>query len=211
MQKNHYDESYFLWQKKLGVIGGKADVFKFVSFVNLNDTVLDFGCGGGYILSNLMCKKRVGIELNDTARQQAVENGIEVYKYSDEVPDNYCDLIISNHALEHTFNPYIELKSLYSKLKQNGMIVFIVPNEKKKKWNPNDINKHLYTWSEINIGNLFAAAGYSVINVKEIYHRWPPMYDKVYKIFGSILFHLICRIYGFSRRNLSQIQIVASK
>ena len=112
MSKNHYDETYFLWQKKMGVFGGKAEVFKFESSVNLNDMVLDFGCGGGYILSNLKCKKRKGIELNDTARQQ--------------------DLIISNHVLEHTFNPFNELKSLYLKLRQNGKIVFVIPNEKKK-------------------------------------------------------------------------------
>lgn len=135
-EKSHYDEKYFLWQMEMGEFGAKADSFKFESLINEKDTVLDFGCGGGYLLSILSCRRRIGIELNDIARQRASENGIEVYKYSAEVPDNSCDLIISNHALEHTFNPYNELKSLYSKLKQNGMIVFVVPNEKKKSGIP---------------------------------------------------------------------------
>jgi len=211
MDANYYDEKYFIWQRKLGVFGGKAEAFKFNSFITMNDTVLDFGCGGGYILSNLSCKKKVGIELNEVARLEASEKGIEVYKYSIEIADNSCDVIISNHVLEHTLNPYEELKALCPKLKDTGKIVFVVPNEKKKKWNSNDINKHLYTWSEINIGNLFDVAGYNVISVKEIIHRWPPKYILIYKIFGKTIFDLICHIYGFFRNNLSQIQIVASK
>jgi len=211
MKNNYYDNEYYIWQKKMGEFGGVADSFKFESFVHTSDTVLDFGCGGGYLLSKLPCKRRIGIELNDIAREQASEMGIEVYKYATDAPDDSCDLIISNHALEHTLNPYGEINALYSKLKKNGKIVFVVPNEKKKKWNPVDINKHLYTWSEINLGNLFDFAGYNVLSVKELYHRWPPKYFLMHKIFGKSLFHITCRIYGFFRNNLSQIQIVASK
>ena len=40
-------------------------------------------------------------------------NGIEIFKSSKDLPDNYFDLIISNNALEHCDNPYLELKELY--------------------------------------------------------------------------------------------------
>lgn len=211
MKNNYYDKNYFLWQKAIGEFSVKVGAFKFQPFVNENDTVLDFGCGGGYIISSLTCKRRIGIEINEIARQEAAEKGIEVYKYSNEVPDDSCDLIISNHALEHVSAPYEEIKILLLKLKSKGRIVFVVPNEKKNKWNPNDINKHLFTWSEINIGNLFDAAGYDVISVKEIRHRWPPNFFFLYKVFGKTLFYFICRIYGTLRNNISQIQIVAAK
>lgn len=210
-KNDYYDEKYFLWQKKMGVFGGKANASKFDTYIGDNDTVLDFGCGGGYLLSNLKCKTKIGVEINEVARKQATENDILVYKSSVEVQDNSCDVIISNHALEHTLNPYEELKTLYSKLKVNGKIVFVVPNEKKKKYNPTDINKHLYTWCEINIGNLFDAVGYNVISVKELHHRWPPKYILINKIFGFKIFNLSCYIYGFLMRNLSQIRIVATK
>jgi len=139
------------------------------------------------------------------------QKGIEVYQYSNEVPDNICDVIISNHALEHTINPYEELKILYLKLKKNGKIVFVVPNEKKNRWNSDDINKHLYTWSEMNIGNLFDKVGFDVLTVQEIHHRWPPKYLIIYDLLGNTLFHVVCRMYGLFRRNLSQIKIVAMK
>ncbi len=211
MKNNYYNKSYFDWQKKSGLIGGELNVFKFKKFINPNDTVLDFGCGGGYLLNNLLCKRKIGVEINDIARQNASELGIEVFKYSEDVPDNLCDIIISNHALEHTLNPYEEIKMLYSKLKQNGKIIFVVPSEMKKKWKPNDIHKHLYTWAEINIGNLFDAAGYDVLIVKEVYHLFPPYYMFLYDFLGKNIFHLLCKCHGFIRRNLSEIHIVATK
>ncbi len=209
--KTYYSEKYFEWQKKIGEFGGKVALFKFEPYVKENYTVLDFGCGGGYLLSNLNCKKKIGVEINDAARSVAEQKNIDVKKYSYEIEDNVCDLIISSHALEHTLNPFEELKQLYPKLKKNGLIVFIVPNEKKTKWKRNDINQHLYTWTEMNLGNLFTAAGYQVVAVEELYHRWPPKFHFIYNIFGDKIFHLICRIYGFIRRDLSQIRIVASK
>lgn len=207
--ESYYDAEYFAWQKSLGVFGGKMNADKFKKYVNNQDTVLDFGCGGGYILSNLLCKRKIGVEINDSARLDAEANKIEVFKAIIDVPDDTCDLIISHHALEHTENPFEVIKQLLPKLKVDGKVVFIIPNEKKKKWNPNDINKHLYTWAEINIGNLFDFAGYDVLSVKEIYHRWPPKYMLINKYFGKNIFNLSCIVYGYLRRNLSQIEIVA--
>lgn len=209
--EEYYNDDYFAWQKESGEFGAKVEFFKFSKFINEENTVLDFGCGGGYMLAKLTANRKIGVEINDVARQQASKKGIEVYKFTSDVPDCICDIIISNHVLEHTLNPYEELKMLNSKLKKNGKMIFVVPNEKKKKWNPNDINKHLYTWAEINIGNLFDAAGYNVLSVKELHYRWPPYFLKFYKIFGYNIFQVICKLNAFLRTNLSQIIIVVEK
>ena len=87
-----------------------TDITSLIEKYHFKGNVLDFGCGGGYIISSLTCKRRIGIEINEIARQEAAEKGIEVYKYSNEVPDDSCDLIISNHALEHVSAPYEEIK-----------------------------------------------------------------------------------------------------
>ena len=76
----HYDNDYFEWQKNMGVIGGVVDKFKFEPYINETDAVIDFGCGGGYILSNINCKRKIGIEINSTAREYAREkNEIEMF------------------------------------------------------------------------------------------------------------------------------------
>ena len=49
--KEHYDEKYFSWQKLVGQFGGEANKIKFDNFIKENQKVLDFGCGGGYLLS----------------------------------------------------------------------------------------------------------------------------------------------------------------
>ena len=68
--ENYYDKEYFdLYQKEIGEFGGMANLFKFKKYINDNDTVLDFGCGGGFVLKNLNCKEKIGIDLNSVARE----------------------------------------------------------------------------------------------------------------------------------------------
>ncbi|HKT35398.1 MAG TPA: class I SAM-dependent methyltransferase [Nitrospira sp.] len=135
----YYDEAYFSWQAPLGEFGGWANQAKFDGHIAANSTVLDFGCGGGFLLKNVACGKRVGVELNPVAADTAKKNGIEVYRTVDEVPDRYVDLVISNNALEHTLYPLQELKALHKKLRVGGRMVFVVPCESiSYAYQPND-------------------------------------------------------------------------
>lgn len=207
----YYNESYFVWQKEMGEFGGKAEVYKFEEFVNENMTVLDFGCGGGYILNTINCKEKIGIEINDIARSNAENFGIKCYKFIDDVLDNSVDLIISNHALEHVENPIFELKKLHKKLKKGGKIIFSVPTD-TFKYKKNDVNFHLYSWSRMTLGNLFTCAGFEVLKVSELIHRWPPYFLTLYKVFGKSIFNFICFIFGLLKRNsCSQLRIIATK
>lgn len=47
----HYNEDYFNWQKNIGLFGGWANSTKFEQYITKEDDVLDFGCGGGYLLA----------------------------------------------------------------------------------------------------------------------------------------------------------------
>ena len=122
----------------------------------------------------------------------------------------WANLIVSNHALEHVTCPLSEIKKLYEKLNDGGKKVLVVPYEKKNRYKPNDINFHLYTWSEMNLGNLFTNAGFKIDEVKELKHRWPPKYFKIREIMGEKLFNIICRIYD-EISSTSQAKIIATK
>ena len=66
--ENYYQEDYFEnYQKKIGEFGGKANLFKFKKYIKLSDTVLDFGCGGGFLLKFLDCKNKANIKNYFTA------------------------------------------------------------------------------------------------------------------------------------------------
>jgi SAM-dependent methyltransferase len=206
-----YDQDYFDWQKKAGVFGGIADKFKFSSHIDTRDVVIDFGSGGGYLLKNLNCKTKLGVEINEIARKESKKNGIDAVPSISDIKNDYADKIISNHALKHVHNPLGILKELRKKLKQGGSIVFVTPHDNAgDNYDPKDRNQHLYTWSCQNIGNLFKEAGYSNIEVCNIRHKWPPKYATLYRIFGLDTFHFICKINAFCKNNY-QIKVIAQK
>src|SRR5260370_34344625 len=82
-ESNHYKgtagSKYFEWQNTNGAIAGRIEARKFKRHIKSTDNVLDFGCGGGHVLRNLDCARRVGIEINASARVAAEELGIECY------------------------------------------------------------------------------------------------------------------------------------
>ena len=208
----HYDNDYFEWQSSIGEFGGWANQTKFSDYISKDDVVLDFGCGGGFLLKGLNCKKRVGIEINPSAAKIAKNNGVEIYKSAEEVPDEYVNVIISNNALEHTLQPLDELKALYTKLKPGGKIIFVVPCEAiSYDYKPNDINHHLYSWSPMCIGNMFTEAGYTLIESKPYIHKWPPKYRFIARIGGRRLFEMVCRIYGRIERSWFQVRAIGKK
>ena len=212
----YYNADYFDWQKNIGSFGGWANRHKFINSVKKGDTVIDFGCGGGFLLKNLECERRIGIEPNLSAAVSVKNLGIEHFLSPSDALNNIgegiADAIISNHALEHTLNPLEEIKTLRRLLKTGGIIHFVVPCDAiSYKYNPRDINKHLFSWSPQNLGNLFTEAGFSVTYARPHIHKWPPFYAKIAKVGGESIFHLICRIYGHIERSWFQVEIKATK
>ncbi|MBJ7901528.1 MAG: methyltransferase domain-containing protein [Cyanobacteria bacterium RI_101] len=208
----HYDEKYFDWQSSIGEFGGWANQPKFIEYIGSNADVLDFGCSGGFLLNQLQCRRKVGVEVNPSAMEVAKNKGIEVYSCVSEVPDDYVDVIISNHALEHALHPLEELTSLYKKLRKGGKIIFVVPCESiSYRYKPNDINHHLYSWSPMCLGNLFTEAGFSVLESKAYIDKWPPRYRLIARLGGRSVFEIACRIYGRIERSWFQVRVVAEK
>jgi SAM-dependent methyltransferase len=207
----YYDDKYFAWQAPLGEFGGWANLIKFRDFIKPDDKVIDYGCGGGYLLKQLTCKERLGIEINETARKTADSIGIRTVATAAELPDEWADVIVSNNALEHTTRPLDELKALLPKLKRGGRIVFVVPNESIIwKYAPNDVNQHIYAWSPMSIGNLFTHAGFEVEESKAFLHKWPRNYRFWAKVSPAV-FHFVCRLYARWERTWFQIRVVARR
>ena len=207
----HYDTKYHEWQKRIGRFGGHANLFKFLPFLQPDDVVLDFGSGGGYLLENLPQAQKAGLEINTAAREDALARGLTIFAQLDDVPDQFASVVISNHVLEHVESPLDELRRLKPKVRPGGRLIFVVPHQKPEEaYHEKDINMHLYTWNPMTLGNLFKAAGYEVVRVDVIQHRWPPRFIGIYQRFGERLFHVICRLYAVMTRNY-QIRIVARR
>jgi SAM-dependent methyltransferase len=206
----HYDPRYFEEQRLSGEFGGRAEVVKYEEFVRPGDAVLDFGCGGGFLLANLTCRERLGVEVNPSARASCAAQGVNAVASLDEVPDGWADVAISNHALEHTADPHAQLTKLRSKLKPGGKLVLCVPCERyDTAYKPDDIDKHLFTWSPMNAGHLVTMSGFKVLEARLFRHSFPPGYRQIQRLLGWPGFHVAARIWGRIHKKMTQVRVVA--
>lgn len=197
MNETYYDKKYFDWQKTVGEFGGIANLFKFEKHIKDSDNVLDFGCGGGYLLNNINTTgKKIGIEINPIARKYAKKNGITCFDNIKRVSDSSIDVLISNHALEHVADPIAFIKEFKRVVKNGGKIVLVVPHEISGQINPCDINHHLFTWSPQNLYNLLIEGNIDVISCERICHAWPPNYREIVKQDGWEEFHRASKLYA---------------
>lgn len=211
---DHYEAQYFNhYQKEYGEFGGRANKFMFETHVSPKDAVLDFGCGGGFLLANLECKRKIGVEINPVAREYCNRtNGIPCFESLDEVEDGTIDVVVSSHCLEHTSNPLGLVCTMFEKLKPGGKVIIVVPLDSYQyQWSAEDINKHLYSFSPMNLGNILAAAGFSGIETAPVLHKWVPGCKTIEKFFGLKVFHFLSRIYGSLNKRSVQVRGIGIK
>lgn len=154
---------YFAWQSKNAALTSQIEARKFSRYVKPTDAVLDFGCGGGHILRNLVCSRRVGVEVNPAAREAAIKAGIECYDSLANVQDDAFTIVISHHALEHVEQPISVLRALRNKLVPSGKMVLYLPIDDwrtQRNYDPADVNHHLQTWTPQLLGNSLFEAGF---------------------------------------------------
>ena len=139
---------------------------QFRPYVLAEDTVLDFGCGTGALLSHLECARRIGIDVNEPSLAVAQASGIEAYRSLSEIEGETVDVVISHHALEHVAEPFQIISEFHRVLKTGGKLVIIVPCEPGRRrhfrsWRE-QLDVHLYSWNPLSLGNLVATCGFTV-------------------------------------------------
>jgi len=108
-------------------------------------------------------------------------------------------------------NPLQELLALKPLLKPGGTIAFVVPCDSiRYRYNPQDVNYHLFSWSPQNLGNLFTQAGFEVQSVQALVHKWPPGYRHLARL-GRPAFNVACRLYGHLARSWFQVSLCARR
>jgi SAM-dependent methyltransferase len=175
----HAAAEYWRYQEALGRIGGELNRWKFAEHVTDADVVLDFGCGGGYLLAGLPGAVKLGVEPNRNARAEAARKGIRMYARAADVESFTVDVVISQSALEHALSPYEELCELARALRPAGRLVISVPTNdppirSERQVSPDDPNHEFYAWSPQAFYNLLLEAGFEPQSVRRVTHAWHP-------------------------------------
>lgn len=151
--------------------------------------ILEIGCGEGSFSAQLKSENNEtwGIEPNKKSWEIASQKLYKVINKTlenatEEIPDNYFDIIIMNDVLEHMFYPKDNLKLLHAKLNSKGKIVASIPNFRyiknlfqivvKGKWNYTDSGildyTHFRFFTHKSTLSLFQDSGYEVAMIKGI-------------------------------------------
>jgi SAM-dependent methyltransferase len=125
---------------------------------------------------------KIGVEVNELAREKARERGIETHASADDLPDETADAVISNHALEHTLHPLAELRELHRALKPGGTLILWLPLDdwrSQQRLYPEDPDNHLYTWTPRLLGNLLREADFDLRTVRAETSAWRHNYVRL--------------------------------
>lgn len=160
---------------------------------NKVNSVLDFGCGPGWLLRSLNGNfQKIGIENSKLARVQA---GIyfDVYPSISDITVNF-DLIIINYVIEHLVNPIETMIKLCELLAPNGRIIVGTPNFTsamavlfKERYRMLNEPTHISLFSLDSILRLLRDLGLQIESVAEPFFEGP-YYNKenLLKIDGSL-------------------------
>lgn len=120
----------------------KIETFRHLGFFTFEETlkgeekkVLEIGSDEGKLLE--IFKKRgwnvLGVEPNEHFARICKISGLDVVNgYIEDIslPDQYFNLVIATHLLEHLKNPHIFLQKVFQILKDNGRLILEIPISK---------------------------------------------------------------------------------
>ena len=93
-------------------------------------TIIEVGCGAGGILQGVVGDDAdgIGCDFGFSYLKFAQSKSMRVFQGSiNSLSDNSADVLIYSHVLEHIANPKIEISEMSRVLKDNGLVVIVVP------------------------------------------------------------------------------------
>ena len=124
--------------------------------------ILDIGCGVGGQLDNLKAffadAETWGVDFGEEAVKRVKERGHKGYlgRFEDlDFPENYFDIIVSYHVIEHVSEPDVFIAKALRLLNDNGVLTLATPNIdsldfkmfKKRHWGGYHTPRHWYLYN----------------------------------------------------------------
>jgi 2-polyprenyl-3-methyl-5-hydroxy-6-metoxy-1,4-benzoquinol methylase len=133
--KEGYNSKYFTtWIDRLQLEKlFDAHKIKLIKYIKPSGKLFEIGCGTGKLLNKLKSDYEVsGMDISPSAILFAKKStGLKNLKVFNIEKENFLgkyDIIIAFDVLEHLKNPSLVLEKIKKALKQNGVLIFSVPN-----------------------------------------------------------------------------------
>jgi len=168
---------------------GRFDILKDILISQTPGTVLDVGCGSGY-LAHLIKKENPqftvhGFDVSTEALKQAkaLDKKYTMNINHDKIPedDNTYDIVACSEVLEHLVNVRHCLKEIGRVLKNSGKLVVTVPNFSFWKFRSDSLmgrvpyvvsdEMHLQTFNKTLIASMLSDAGFEIMGITGIRSR----------------------------------------
>lgn len=136
-------------------------------------TVLDIGCSNGVFLDLYKNSETWGVEPSESGYKMKDVRHKIIHEYFEKakLPQNYFDLIIMNHTLEHVKDAEIVLAKIYRLLKKDGILLIDVPNAGSlsakilgKKWPYRLEKEHTYQFTKDLLSKLVRDSGFKILH-----------------------------------------------
>jgi len=175
------DHRYLLNYKQRAIQRGNKIIDMINKYKNCGD-LLDVGCGYGFFLNFARENgwEVSGVELSEGALRYARENyNLNIFRGDIGEIELNCrqfDLISLQHILEHISNPVYILKKLSKTLKDDGILVVVVPNASslvakfaRTNWVCfSKASKHVFHYNRQTLNTVLKKSGYQILGVKTI-------------------------------------------
>lgn len=151
--------------------------------------VLEVGCGDGFFLEALVkygIKDVYGVEpsfkMVALAKKELRKRiKIDVFK-KNQFPQNYFDLILCFHTLDHLIDPNGFVAGAFSLLKKGGYVATVVHDTDGLsvkvfgERSPIFDIEHIYLFNKKNLREMFSRRGFEIIDVFNLVNTYPLSY-----------------------------------
>ncbi len=138
-----------------------------------NGSVLEVGCGSGYLLDNLRrmgWAKLKGVDFDSAAVEYARSKGLDVDCGGIEDVDLHnssVDAVIMSHVIEHLYSPEQILNRAFTLLKPGGTLVLVTPNARafgrkifRQNWRGLEPPRHIQVFTPSSLQCLCVKSGF---------------------------------------------------
>ena len=122
---------------------------KYGKFV-INKKMVDFGCGTGDFLKKVSskCEFACGVELSSGFRNKLINEKINCVENLKELEDDFFDIFVAFHVIEHLSNPLVILSEIRQKIKSGGQVLIEVPHANDFLLSSSEEFKQFTLWSQ---------------------------------------------------------------